>query len=104
MLLCISKNFTETLKMNNFPFAEKADRVCYFRVFYHAQNIVIGGAGFLFCCKVLKQISNRITLYLELAGIKRNTSCCLGPYANSMINIIRTKSRSFNFFWSQVSG
>lgn len=45
-----AKRFTESLEMDDFPYTEIADGVTDIRVFYHTKDIVVGGAGFLFCC------------------------------------------------------
>lgn len=37
----------ETLIMNNFPRSQKADRILYIRIITEAQDVVIGGSGFL---------------------------------------------------------
>lgn len=43
-----AESFSETLEMNDFAFPQETDRITYFRIFDQAQNIVVGGAGFLF--------------------------------------------------------
>lgn len=50
MFLDIAERFTEPLEMDNLTFPQKADGVCNFRILYHAENVVIGSAGFLLCC------------------------------------------------------
>lgn len=46
--------FAETLEMHDFAFSQETDWVADFRVFDKAQDIVIGSAGFLFCCDLVK--------------------------------------------------
>lgn len=40
--------FTETLKMHDFAFPQESDWCTYIRIFDKAEDIVVGGAGFLF--------------------------------------------------------
>lgn len=54
MLLDIAERFTEPLKMDNLTFPQKANGVCNFRILYHAENVVIGSAGFLLCCNRIR--------------------------------------------------
>ena len=51
-----------------------------------------------------RQISNRVTFGLELAGIKWNSSCSLWPDAHCVVYIVRGKARFFNFFHREISG
>lgn len=110
-VLCIklflngAESFTESLEMHNFTRPEELDRVCDFRYIPdNAQNVVIRASGFLFRSKVFVKVGDRVALTLELAGIKRNTACCLRPDANCVVDIIRTKTGIFNFFHRKVSG
>ena len=92
MILDIPEDFTEALKVYDLPFAQEADGITYFRVFYHSENIIIGGAGFLFCCKIFKQICDGVTLWLKFTGIKGNAARCLGPDSGGMVKIVRTEA------------
>ena len=59
------------------------------------QNILLLFSGCSICCKVFKQIGNGISFALELACVKRNTACGLGPDPVSVIDIIGTESAFF---------
>ena len=63
-----------------------------------------GKAGFLFRSHILVQISDDISLYLELTGIKGNTACCLGPDTNGMVHVIVGESTFLNLFHGEVTG
>ncbi len=54
MLLNRAEGFTKPLEMDDLTFPEEADGITDFRVFDDAEDIVVGGAGFLFCCQILK--------------------------------------------------
>lgn len=56
-----AESFSETLEMNDFAFPQETDRITYFRIFDQAQNIVVGGAGFLFRSHILEKICDGIT-------------------------------------------
>jgi len=90
MLLHIAEGFTESLEMDDFSFSQETDGIADFRILYYPQDIFIGRTGLLFCCQILEQIRNRIAFGLEFAGIEGNASCCLGPDARSVVNIVRT--------------
>ena len=46
---CCTFCFTETLEMNNLPCPQETDRVGHFwHVFDDAEDVVVGGTGFLF--------------------------------------------------------
>ncbi len=42
--------FTESLKVNDFPFPQEFDHIIYIRIIGEPQNIFIGDTGFLFWC------------------------------------------------------
>jgi len=96
--------FTEALEVHNFPLPQEADRIADIRVFDDPQDIIVSASGLLFCGHIFYQIGNGVSLYLELAGVKRNAAGCHGPNACGMVDIIRTKAGGFNFFHRQVSG
>ena len=89
--------------MYDFTLTQEFDWIAYIGVIRKAQDIVIRFAGFLFCCKILEKIRNRIALGLKFTGIQRNSSCCLRPDTCCMINIIGSKSGIFNFLRGQIS-
>ena len=49
-----AESFSETLEMNDFAFPQETDRITYFRIFDHAENIVVSCAGFLLCCDAVR--------------------------------------------------
>ena len=54
IILDYAKPFAEPLEMNDLALSEESNGVNNVRVIYHSQNIVIGGAGFLLCCKIFR--------------------------------------------------
>lgn len=48
------EGFAETLEMDDFPLSQKPDRVNNVRIIDHAQDVVIGSAGFLLCCDLVR--------------------------------------------------
>lgn len=103
-ILRSSQTFTEPLIVNHLPLPEELNRLAHIIVLDNAENIVIGGSGFLLCRHILMKIRNYIPLGLKLAGIKGNSSGRLGPDRRSMVNIIRAKALFYQLFGSQVSG
>lgn len=54
MLLNHTESFAKPLEMNDFTFSKETDGVADFRIFDDTEDIVIGRAGFLLCCQILK--------------------------------------------------
>lgn len=52
--LIVVKKFAETLEVNDFSFAKEFYNFVYVRVVGKPQNVVVGSAGFLFCCTLLR--------------------------------------------------
>lgn len=104
MILNITKRFTETLEMVNFPLTEESDRISNFLVLDNTENVIVGGSRFLLCCQIFEQIRDRVTFGLELVGIEWYAACCLWPDAGGVVDVIRTKTRFLNLLRGQVAG
>lgn len=104
MLLNRAESFAETLEMNNFTFPKEADGVADFRVFDDTEDVVVGGAGFLFRRQILEQIRNRISLGLEFTGIERYAACCLRPDTGGVVDIVGAEAGGFDLFRGQIPG
>ena len=55
------------------------------------------------CCKIFKQISDRIALGLELTGVEGNSARGLGPDAYRVVDIIRPQTGVFDFLHGEVA-
>ena len=62
LILSQTQSFAETLEMHDFALTQELDGFTDIRLFNQTQDIVIGAACFLFCCQILVQIGNDITL------------------------------------------
>ena len=102
MVLDNPEPFTKPLEMHNLTRTQEPDRICNFLVLYQTQDIVIGAAGFLFRCQILRQVGNRVALGLEFAGIEGDSPCGLRPQRQGMVHIIFIKARCLNLLWGQV--
>lgn len=69
------EGFTESLEMYDFALSQEADGIADFGIFDQAENVIVCGAGFLFCGHILEEIGDQVPLTLELAGIERNAAC-----------------------------
>ena len=58
IILHDTQAFAEPLEMNDLTLPEEADRIDDIRIVHHAENVVIGGAGFLFCCNCERTTCN----------------------------------------------
>lgn len=55
--------FAEPLEMHHLALPQEPDRITDFRVFDQAEDIVVGGTGFLLCCNHV-----RTTFWKNLTG------------------------------------
>ncbi len=62
MILDIPQGFTEPLEVDDLPLPQETDGIADIVVFNHAQDVVVGGAGFLLCCQIFKKICDRVAL------------------------------------------
>lgn len=104
MILHDAETFAETLIVHNFSFTQKFDRFSDIWIFYQTQDVVICGAGFHFSGEIFRQICDRIAGGLERQRTERRSACCLWPYANRMIYIVRFESAGFYFFHGEIAG
>ena len=55
IFLHAAQRFTETLEMDDFPFPEEFDGIGHFGdIFHQPQDVIVGGAGFLFWGDLVK--------------------------------------------------
>ena len=94
----------EPLEVYNFPLAQETDRIADFGIFDHAENIIVGSAGFLLRRHILEEIGDQIAFALELAGIERNTACRLGPDADRVVHIVSLEAAVFDLFHGEIFG
>lgn len=99
-----AKPFTETLEVDDLPCAEVFDRICNLLILHQAENVVIGGAGFLLCSQIFRQVGDGIALGLELTGIEGDTSCSLGPDRSCVVNIVRSEACGLQFLCGETFG
>lgn len=100
MVLNVPEGFTKALEVNDFPFPQEADGIADIVVFDHAEDVVVGGAGFLLCRQIFKKICDGIAFRLKFTGVKGDTACCLRPDTGGMINIVGAKAGFFYFLRS----
>lgn len=99
-----AEGFTKPLEVHDLTLSQEADRIADIGIFDHAQDIVICGAGFLFCRHVLHQIGDRIAAALELGGAERHAAGCLRPDTESVIHIVCLEAAVFDFLHGEVFG
>lgn len=96
--------FAEPLEMHDLTLSEKSYGVDNVRVVYHSQNIVIGGAGFLLCRKIFRQIGYGIALALKICSCKGSSRCRLRIDTCCMVNKISVKPALFYLVNAEISG
>lgn len=90
--------------MDDLPFPQETDGVTYIMIFYYPQNVVVGGAGFLLRCHVLKKICDGIALGLEFTGIKWHAARGLRPDSGGVVDIIGAETGVLDLLGRQVPG
>ena len=96
--------FTKTLEVNHLAFPEELDGLAHVRFLDQAENVLIGGAGFLLCGQILCQVGDGVALHLEFTGVEGDTCRCRGPYAYGVIHIVGGKAALFDFFHGEIAG
>ena len=90
--------------MDDFPGTQEFYGFADITVMYQTQDVVIGGAGFLFRSHILKQIRNGVALGLEFTGVEGNAAGCLRPDTGSVVDIVGSEAGGLDLLRSQVSG
>ncbi len=98
------EGFAESLEMYNLALSQEADGIADFGIFDQAENVIVCGAGFLFCRHILEEIGDQVTFALELAGIEGNTAGRLWPDAYGVIHIVSFETAVFNLLHREVFG
>lgn len=70
-LVCVKK-LAEPLEVYYLALSEEFHHIVHVGVVGEAENIVIGGAGFLLCRQVLHNVGDRVALALDIRGGKGN--------------------------------
>ena len=63
MILYDAGGLSKSLEMDDLPLSQITDRIADVRIFYNAEDIIISGPGFLFCCNC-----ERTTYHVEQIG------------------------------------
>ena len=70
LLLGQTHRLAEALEVNDLPLTQEADDVVYIWVVGKAQNVVIGEAGFLFCCNGVRTAFLEAVIFIVQAAFK----------------------------------
>ena len=104
IILDESERFAESLIMYDLAFSQETDRVEDVRVVAHADDVIIGGAGFLFRSHVFGQVCDGIALRSKAKRIKREACRRLRIYSCRMIDEVGLETRFFNLFHRHIAG
>ena len=85
--------FAEALEVNNFPLPEELDNVVDIRVVTHAENVVVGNAGFLLRRQILSQVCDHVPGDLHCGGAPRRAGGGSGVNAGRMIQEVCVKQQ-----------
>ena len=97
-----AESFTEALVVYDLSFAQIADRVTYFRIFYEAQYVVVREARFLFSSHIFVQIRDWIPGGLDHRRAPRLTGSRLWPKADRVVDIVGGEALFLEFIGRQV--
>ena len=73
MLCGDAQAFTEALIVHKLALTQKAYHIFHIRVINKPQDVIVGGAGFLFRRQILMQIGDGVSLRSNRRGIKRDS-------------------------------
>lgn len=104
MLLNHAQSFAEALEMHDFPRPKEADGVDDIGILCDAQDIVVGGAGLLFCSQILSKIRDGVAFGLEFTCVLRNPTGRLRPYGKGVVDIVGAKAGGLDLLRSQIAG
>ncbi len=104
LILNQAKAFAESLIVNQFALAQIFDRVAHIGVFYETEDVVVGQAGFLFCCQVLMKVCNGIPGGLDHAGTPWLAGSSLWPQTDGVVHVVRGEALLLQFLCGEVLG
>lgn len=88
LLLIYVEQFAESLEMYNLALAEEFNYFVDVGVVAHPQNIVICGACFLLCRKILNEVGNRVGFGLEISCREWNSRSVCGVDRVAVVYIV----------------
>ena len=94
--------FAEPLIMHDFALTEEFDGIPDIGIVAEAQDIVVRGPRFLFCCHVFVNIGNGVPGDRKRRGAERNAVCVSRINPRCMVDKIRCESGFLDFFFCQV--
>ena len=96
------KAFSEPLIVHDLAFSQKADGIADLGIFYKPEDIVISGAGLLFCCHIFMEICDGVAFGLEDCGSPGGPACGLRPERQSVIHVVGTEAGTFDLLGSEI--
>ena len=95
---------TEALEMNDLSGAQEFDHVIDIGIVRQPQNVVIGNAGFLLRCQILREIGDDIALYGHGGRVPRKSGGGRGVNAGGVVYEIRIKAGGLDVLFREISG
>lgn len=89
--------------MHDLARTQELERLAHVRVVDQAQQIVVGGAGFLLGGQILKQVGDRVALALQCGSRERNTGRRLRVDAGRVVDEVSVKAAFLNLLRRQVT-
>lgn len=97
------QTFAESLIMNDFPLSQKPDGVLDIGIIDEAQNIVVGGPGFLLCCHVFMKIGDGIAFHGKFRGVEGVARGIYGIDADGVVDEVFIETAFFDFVDGEIS-
>lgn len=95
--------FTETLEVNDLPFAKESDHIIDIRIIGQAEDVIVGKAGLLLCRHVLSEIGNNIASNLHCGGGPGIARGKLRIYPGGVVHKIGIKPGGFDLILIEVA-
>ena len=103
MVLYRAQGVAEALEVYDFAGTQELDWLAYIGVVDQAQQVVVGGAGFLLGGKVLKQIGDRIALALQRGSRERDAGRRLRIDTGGVVDKVGVKAAFLDLLGRQVA-
>ena len=102
VILCDAQGIAEALEVHDFALAKEFDRFAYIGIVHQAQNIVVGGSGFLLGGEVFHEVGDDIAHALQRRCGEGNACRTLRINTGRMVDKIGVKAGIFNLLGREV--
>ena len=97
-----AQGIAEALEVHDFALAKEFDRFAYIWIVNQAQNIVVGGSGFLFGSEIFHEVRDDIALALQRRCGEGNACRALRVDAGRVVDKVGVKAGILDLFGREI--